>query len=130
MKFKKLLILVSICTFACLSRVAQAGVIRYAGKQIAEGSEGATRAAAASSAAVAGGTASAGHTVVNAAKNGLTGAEGGVAAAVGGAGAAGETASHAVAGAATRTGSVLKSAPRTLACGTKATARKVRRVVW
>ncbi len=130
MKFNKLLVLFSVFTFVCLSQAVQAGVIRYAGKQIAKGADSATQVAAASGAAVAGGTASAGHTVVNAAKQGLTGAEGGVAAAAGGVAAGGAAAGDAVADTAARTGSALKSEPGAVASGTKTVARKVWRFVW
>ena len=131
MKFNKLLILFSVCTFACLSQAAQAGLIRYAGKQIAKGTGAATQAVAASSAAAAGGTTSAGYTVLNAAKNELTGAEGAAAdAAAGGMAAGGAVAGNAIANTAAQTGSVLKSAPGAAASGTTAVARKVWRFVW
>ncbi|MGH9374924.1 MAG: hypothetical protein ACRD1J_02015 [Terriglobia bacterium] len=111
MKFATLLALFSTFAFACLIQTAHAGVIRYAGKQLARGAAGAAQIAAEGGVAAAAGASSAGHSVVNTTGEGMTIAKGAAAAAAGGAIAGGAAAGSAVANAATHVGSALKSTP-------------------
>jgi hypothetical protein len=83
--------------FACFVQLAQAGVIRSAGQEIAAGADSATQVAAAGGAAVAGGTVSAGHAAVNVFQSGLNKTESGAAAATGKMAATGASAGGAVA---------------------------------
>ncbi len=103
--------------------VAQAGVIRYTGKKVAQGASGATQVAASGGAALAGGTASAGHAVTDAAKNGVVAAAGGVAT-------AGAVAGGAVAGGVSGTAHAVKGAPDAVADGAQSVARKFWHVLW
>ncbi|HLI34075.1 MAG TPA: hypothetical protein VKW70_03445 [Terriglobia bacterium] len=106
--------------------VAQAGVIRYAGKEIAKGADNASQVAAASGAALAGGTASAGQATAGVLKTGLTATKDGVAAAAGGVAAAGDAVVDGSSGIA-RTA---KNVPGAVAQGTRNVAQKAWHIIW
>lgn len=130
MRLRKISMLFSVVAFASLVQVAQAGIIRYAGKEIARGASNASQAAAAGGAAVAGGTAAAGHATVNAATSGFNAAEGGVAAAAGSVAAAGAATGGAVEDHTSGVTQTLKNASDAVSDGARSLAGKIRRIVW
>jgi hypothetical protein len=130
MKSRRIFMLFSIVAFAGLVQVAQAGIIRYAGKEIGKGASNASQVAAAGGAAVVDGTAAAGHATVNAATSGLNAAEGGVAAAAGSLAAAGAATGGAVEDHTSGVTRTLKSASDAVGDGARSVAGKIWRIVW
>lgn len=129
-RFKTVAGVLSALMFAGMIQVAQAGVIRYTGKKIAQGANNATQVAAAGGSAVAAGTASAGNATANGLKSGASAAENGVATAAGTAAAAGAAAGGAVANGVSGAASAVKDAPGSVVDGTKSVAQKVWGVIW
>jgi hypothetical protein len=113
-------------TLGAMVGVAQAGVIRYAGKEIAKGADNASQIAAASGAALAGGTASAGQATAGVLKTGFTATKDGVAAAAGGVAAAGDAVVDGSSGIA-RTA---KNVPSAVAQGARNVAQKAWHIIW
>jgi hypothetical protein len=116
--------------FAGCAQLAQAGVIRSAGQDIAAGGCGGNQVAGAGGAALADGTASAGHTALNYLKTGVNTTENGVGSATGKAAAAGSSAGGSLVNGASDVAHTVKAAPAAAARETHKGVRGLWHFVW
>lgn len=119
MRWDRIAMLISVLALAGAVQVAQAGIIRYSGKKIAQGATTAAQAAVV-----------AGNATANAAVTGAGAAAGGAAAAAGGVAAAGAAAGTAVASGATATANGVKGVPGAAVQGAQSLGASLWHVIW